>query len=731
MRFLLTLGLFVALVVLAWHAAFVGTDQSRILGAPQIETIVDAEVKAALDGPDFDRVTVKTDGRNVTLSGRITSEKMRKDILAAASEARLLGQLSDEMQVLTTAAPFTFMASKNRDGAIALKGYIPGRKVEDALLAEARTIAGGAPVSADLTLAAGAPDGDWQGMATSGLLALSKMTTGTLEMSDQTVLLSGEVPDQAALDAIGAMANVAPMGDWTLNVGGAPPEDGFLFGAMKTADGDLFIEGHVPDADTKEELLSLVEELSGKPPTGDLQVATGMPDQAWPDRVKQGLRALLITESGMLSVNGREVSLSGDVMSDAERAALDPLVGDTWSTEIKVLNPTPSGDVTVLLRTDGTTKAVGTLPKGLQKAAMFAALPGVDVADLLESEETLPQDWAEPLEGLAIVLPRFQTAEARIFGNSLSINGLLKRGFSAAGSEASLRTVLDRSWNLDVELEEMAPLAGVIISKRDDQVSLSGVLPQGLAPEEVLGVFGDSAGGDGLTAGGEGDADAWLKGLKALGEGFTLFDAASAEVTIGSIDLDGVLSPGYAPEATKAWINDKLGDEWSLEFAADPTEANDGDQRANLETGQTENFQRGYWLPEVDFPVSVARCREEVDTALGAEKINFLTGSAEIDQKGRLLLNRLAAVSLRCLNSAVLRLEIGGHTDSAGNDGFNQRLSEKRAAAVAQAMLDRGVNADAMQAKGYGEAQPIASNDTIAGRAENRRITFEWFENDG
>ena len=76
-------------------------------------------------------------------------------------------------------------------------------------------------------------------------------------------------------------------------------------------------------------------------------------------------------------------------------------------------------------------------------------------------------------------------------------------------------------------------------------------------------------------------------------------------------------------------------------------------------------------------------------------------------------------------------IKVSGHTDSVGNDQSNLRLSEQRADAVMNALIERGVRAEAMNATGMGEADPIASNNTAEGRAQNRRIVFVWMENDG
>jgi outer membrane protein OmpA-like peptidoglycan-associated protein len=67
-------------------------------------------------------------------------------------------------------------------------------------------------------------------------------------------------------------------------------------------------------------------------------------------------------------------------------------------------------------------------------------------------------------------------------------------------------------------------------------------------------------------------------------------------------------------------------------------------------------------------------------------------------------------------------VRIEGHTDSVGGDAINQPLSERRAMAVRDALVARGIDSTRIQAVGYGSAQPVASNDTAAGRQQNRRI---------
>jgi outer membrane protein OmpA-like peptidoglycan-associated protein len=69
-------------------------------------------------------------------------------------------------------------------------------------------------------------------------------------------------------------------------------------------------------------------------------------------------------------------------------------------------------------------------------------------------------------------------------------------------------------------------------------------------------------------------------------------------------------------------------------------------------------------------------------------------------------------------------LEIQGHTDNKGGDDYNQKLSEDRANAVKKYLVDKGIKAERIIAKGFGLTKPIATNDTAEGREKNRRVEF-------
>jgi outer membrane protein OmpA-like peptidoglycan-associated protein len=83
---------------------------------------------------------------------------------------------------------------------------------------------------------------------------------------------------------------------------------------------------------------------------------------------------------------------------------------------------------------------------------------------------------------------------------------------------------------------------------------------------------------------------------------------------------------------------------------------------------------------------------------------------------------KMAKVSGILLAYPGLKLQLEGHTDSIGTDSINQKLSEQRAEAVRDFLVSQGVTAASVTARGFGKSQPVASNDTAAGRQQNRRV---------
>ncbi len=71
-----------------------------------------------------------------------------------------------------------------------------------------------------------------------------------------------------------------------------------------------------------------------------------------------------------------------------------------------------------------------------------------------------------------------------------------------------------------------------------------------------------------------------------------------------------------------------------------------------------------------------------------------------------------------------IKLSVEGHTDSDGDEALNQSLSEKRAQAVADHLINMGIDGSRLTSKGWGETKPVSINNTSEGKAANRRVEF-------
>ncbi len=120
--------------------------------------------------------------------------------------------------------------------------------------------------------------------------------------------------------------------------------------------------------------------------------------------------------------------------------------------------------------------------------------------------------------------------------------------------------------------------------------------------------------------------------------------------------------------------------------------------------------------------VAVTKDRIEIK-----KQIKFATGSAKIvGAESEKILDEVA-LALKD-NAQIKKVRVEGHTDSVGDDAKNLKLSQNRANSVMSALIKRGVDPVRMEATGYGETKPIASNSTAAGKAENRRTEFNIAE---
>jgi OmpA-OmpF porin, OOP family len=253
---------------------------------------------------------------------------------------------------------------------------------------------------------------------------------------------------------------------------------------------------------------------------------------------------------------------------------------------------------------------------------------------------------------------------------------------------------------------QAAPL--LLVQQRDGKVVLEGLLPDDATKAAILQraerLYGSGNFIDHLKVDPQVASASWVAGapslLPAFGKGVS---AGNARISGGEITVAGEVATG----AIKTQIITDVS------AAASPLNLKVNDQLTVVAAA-----------PQPATPPAAPATTDgaPVPQALAAIKpILFANASAEIQARYRPVLNQVAKIMAA---SPGLVLEVAGHTDQRASSEYNEKLSRRRADAVRDYLIGKGVSADRLSAAGYGETKPVADNNTEAGRQQNRRVEF-------
>lgn len=677
-----------------------------------IEQELDGAARDILARTGESWASARFEGRDATLEGEALAEEARAKVRSSLEGLFGVRVVHDATTILPERRPFTFSAVK--DGrTIALDGYVPSADALARILAAAR--AGGDQVAGQdrLVRARGAPPGDFAGLVLFGLAQLKKLPTGRLTLADGAISLEGRARDLSNYDELARTLNgPLPSGMVLARFAVRPPVAApFLWSAVR--DGTVLrIGGFVPSVEARGQVAAaLSAAVAGIGIKDDTRLADGAPStELWMRAVRFAGSALAQLPEGRVSLSDTTIAVEGAAPSFT---AFDILLSLRRQTpegfqivRFAVEPPRASPFTWQIERSGAQVRLSGFAPSEEARRLLLdvarSTFQGTQVVDetQLASGGPPPELWAGAASFGVAQLARMSAGSAEVAGTQLTLAG---EAADSAAYLSILQAVRTPPAGIAVDADEVRPptISPYVFSVRReaDELSVSGFYPDEEAHAAIRAalerdflrekVNDVSAVGGGAPPGFRAAVLAGLAELSRLGSG-------ELSLTDGQLRLTGsVLHPAAAAEIT-AELKRSVRPPFAVEAALQPA-------------------------PEP--PVAtVAECVRLSGDLLGRGIIRFASNSAEIDRLSRGLVDRIAMVLRRCPDASV---RILGHTDGVGDAEFNQRLSEARAKAVADYLAAAGVATDRLSAAGFGSGQPVAPNDTEAGKALNRRIEIE------
>lgn len=366
-----------------------------------------------------------------------------------------------------------------------------------------------------------------------------------------------------------------------------------------------------------------------------------------------------------------------------------------------------------LKENDGVLVYEGVVADEESRKGLLAALVSVYGADRIQgnvkvSPNTAPAPWLAQLGGQLTAL-KFPGLDAQFEGNHLKVNSLP----AGTDREALLGALRQSSPTGSVTL----PAAAQPVADRAARLSLrelgskiiyGGAVPDAATATSIKQTLASTFGADNisgeLTVDPRYQAPGWLT---KLGEFLGLVKSPGLNVVLDGQDVD---IRAISPTVERVSLLEHLKALFGADAAVNLPDLSTPRLTAENALSTLNALQPGY------------RGRDVAQT-LNQVAIEFETASATVPDSGRQVIEKAATLIKALPNGAQITIE--GYTDNVGATDMNLDLSQRRADAVKTIMIEAGIPADDITATGYGDANPVDTNETPEGRAHNRRITYE------
>jgi OmpA-OmpF porin, OOP family len=690
--------------------------------------------------------TIGFDGRDATVSGIAENNTLQSDAAKMALGTYGVRVVNNVTTLPQVASPFVLNVNKSANG-VTLTGNYDSSESRAKIMSVAEIAMPGIAITDQMTLATGKPAG-FDELAAFAVGQVADLTEGEASVSNTDYTIKGSPADVATYESVLAETAQLPAGGALKAADLSIPTLGRPYEFATAIDGDAVnMTGYAPSQDVKALLEADVKAaFPDKAVNNLLKLAAGAPSN-FGDLVKFGLGQIKTLGNGSFSLADANYSVKGtpanaevfEMLSKQSSENLPEGAALAMADLVKPAEPEPApapepAPVAAPYAWSATSAAEGLKIEGTSPAAEIAQA-AVDLAkrrfvktEVTDGQTVLdgaPAGFAEAQANSLKALSYLTNGKASIVDKMLTIDGTAPSEpvskLVSSIAQSGLPTDFQLVTNINIVAPADTPAAVVEPAKpyvwsatsNKDSVKLEGSVLSGDVGASILGVATSSFAGKAISntqvplnpspAGFAAAQAASLQGLAQLREG-------AVSIVDKVVTLTGISASEDAKVAAKDMIGKALPDGYKL--------VTDG-----VSIAVAAPAVEPVAAPEPPAkPVAVkVDCLAQVAGFLQAEQISFARNKAEILESSKPLIGNIAASLAACPD---VRAEIAGHTDSDGSDAYNLNLSQNRADAVRGALIAAGVPMAQLIAKGYGEKEPIAANDTIENKAKNRRTEF-------
>lgn len=702
------LGL-VPIAILSWIVAELERDR--------IESDLARRTQDALARAGLARAAPIFSGRDAVITGRAAEDSEPARALASVRDVWGVRVAHGRIDLIDRVDKYLWSATTRGDGRVVLGGFVPNDDVRAELVKAARTEFSSAKIVDEMTLARGAPDRDaWLTGAVFGMRQLAKLKRGSTELDALDISLVGEAATSAAYTEVrSALKSGLPGGIKLALEKVAPPRvDPFTWTAEKSAQ-QVALSGFVPSEKLRGDLsVRAKSAFSGLSISDRTDVADGAPE-GWGLAAQTVLDQLAVLKSGTANFKGRDLSFAGEAADEATavsvRKALRGVVPQNFKLNEQIRYPKPTiapADTSYVMAIASEPVGIevtGSVPSEAARVALVDAIrsrfPGKNVLDKLQVAAGAPEGWQQCIVAGLAALPRLKAGKAVLSDRQLTVTGSTDDYAVAQGVppdvKAAASPICEAEANIQFDGQVRTNLSWKAVYENAGQVSLQGEVPDDQSRarlvESAQSLFPSTSISDKMTIAGA-PSDVWLPvAMKAL--------AQLAQLHSGEVSIDGpsIKVKGLAESDQVA-----------------------SSVRSAVTSGLPEGFKGTHAIEVMSAVEKEAdNCQDLMRETTARGLIQFERAKADLTSESAETLKELAEIANACPR---FRIEIEGHTDAEGTDERNQRLSDRRALAVANFLSQTGVDAKRLTTVGYGATRPVSDNETEEGRARNRRIEF-------